>query len=278
MTPPPRAARLRLTTDPGSEEAVATTDGRVPGQRGLATRQRLLEATADLLASTPWRSVKVIDIARAAETSPATFYQYFENVEQAICVLAEEMVEEAGDLADLVAGDWSPESSWETALTVTERFLEYWEANRIIFRVLDLATEEGDARLRGVGVRALNAVTVALARVITLQQPPQGRGGSAAATSSPAGADPMAVAGTLVAMFASVSAHRYGFEFWGIRTAALIDSQARLLHWAVTGRPGPDGMVGRTPLRSSRAAGPRTGPSLGGEVVAHRRSPNRPAR
>ena len=46
----------------------------------------------------------------------------------------------------------------------------------------------------------------------------------------------MAVAGAIVAMFASVSAHRYGFEYWGIRTPHLIDTQARLLHWAVTGR------------------------------------------
>jgi len=80
----------------------------------------------------------------------------------------------------------------------------------------------------------------------------------------------MAVAGALVAMYASVAAHRYGFEFWGIRTASLVDSQARLLHWAVTGRPGPEGVVGRQPLAVSPASGPRTGPALGGAVVAHR--------
>ena len=56
----------------------------------------MLECTAELLASTPWRSIKVIDIAREAGTSPATFYQYFENVEQAILVLAEELTEGAG--------------------------------------------------------------------------------------------------------------------------------------------------------------------------------------
>jgi hypothetical protein len=117
-------------------------------------------------------------------------------------------------------------------------------------------------------VRALNAVTVALAGAISQQSP--GTGPPAAVTGSPAGADPMAVAGTLVAMFASVAAHRYGFEFWGIRTRDLIDSQARLLHWAVTGCPGPDGVVGREARTVSRAAGPRTGPSLGGQVVAHR--------
>jgi hypothetical protein len=77
----------------------------------------------------------------------------------------------------------------------------------------------------------------------------------------------MAVAGTLVAMFASVSAHRYGFEFWGIRTRNLIDTQTRMLHWAVTGREAP-----AADLPASReATRPRTGPVLGG-ATARRRS------
>ena len=234
---------------------MATTDGRVPGERGRQTRQRLLDATVELLTTTSWRSVKVTDIARQAQTSPATFYQYFGNVEQAIQVLAEGMVDQAAQLAELVGGDWSEEASWDTALTVTEGFLGYWEDNRAVFRVVDLATEEGDAQLRGIRVRALNAVTVALAQVIAAASPSP-EGGPAGATCSPAGADPMAVAGTLVAMFASVSAHRYGFEFWGIRTRNLIDTQARMLHWAVTGRPAPAsrdpaarGDAGRAPDR-----------------------------
>ena len=155
-------------------EVAATTDGRVPGERGRLTRQRLLDATVELLSTTSWRSVKVTDIARQARTSPATFYQYFGNVEQAIRVLAEEMIEQAGELAQLVGGDWSEAASWETARAVTEGFLSYWEANRAVFRVVDLATEEGDAQLRGMRVRALNAVTVALAQVITPPRPHRG--------------------------------------------------------------------------------------------------------
>jgi hypothetical protein len=69
----------------------------------------------------------------------------------------------------------------------------------------------------------------------------------------------MAAAGTLVAMLAQVAGHRYGFEFWGIRTASLVDSQARLLHWSVTGRPAPEGV--RVPGADSPA--PRTGPVVG---------------
>ena len=83
---------------------------------GPPTCQRLLDATVELLTTTSWRSVKVTDIARQARTSPATFYQYFGNVEQAIRVLAEGMVDQAAQLAELVGGDWSEGASWDTAL------------------------------------------------------------------------------------------------------------------------------------------------------------------
>jgi len=223
------------------------TDGRIPGRRGQRTRRRLLDATVELLSTTSWRSVKVIDIARQAGTSPATFYQYFENLEQAIVVLAEEMVAGAGEVARLAGGDWSSAGSWETAKAVTEGFLSYWEANRAVFRVVDLATEEGDAALRGVRVRALNAVTVALAEAIADGLSDQRPDGTRRPDQRPDGTrrpDPMALAGALVAMHASVAAHRYGFEFWGIRTAAVVDAQARLLHWAVTGRSAPPAELG----------------------------------
>jgi AcrR family transcriptional regulator len=234
--------------DADDNAAIAATDGRTPGRRGLATRSRLLECTAELLATTPWRSIKVIDIARQAGTSPATFYQYFENVEQAILIMAEELMQGAGTLAELVDGDWSEDVSWTTARRVVEGFMAYWEANRAVFRVVELATEEGDLRFQGLRVRALNAVTVTLARVIASGGPAR----------SPAGADPMAVAATLISMLAHVAAHRYGFEFWGIRTSAMVESQARVLHWAVTGRPAPDD-PGARPV-----AAPRTGPVVGG--------------
>src|SRR5271154_4515874 len=168
MAPDLGDAALETILDDDDPGAIAATDGRVPGRRGLATRTRLLECTAELLATTAWRSIKVIDIARQAGTSPATFYQYFENVEQAILVMAEELMQGAGTLAELVDGDWTDEASWATARCVVEGFMASWDANRAVFRVVELATEEGDLRFQGLRVRALNAVTVTLARAITL--------------------------------------------------------------------------------------------------------------
>ena len=59
-----------------SDELAAEIDaraaaGRMPGRRGLATRQRLLDATAEQLESCGYRDLKALDIARTAGTSPA---------------------------------------------------------------------------------------------------------------------------------------------------------------------------------------------------------------
>ena len=247
----------------GGAGPLAATDGRLPGKRGQATRRRLLESTHDLIRATPWRSIKVIDIAKAAGTSPATFYQYFENVEQVILVLAEELVEGAGALAELVEGDWTDPVGWDTACRVVDGFMDYWDRNRAVFRVVELATEEGDLRFQRLRVRALNAVTVSLARAITLARADiAGRSGSAGrsgASGGPAGADPMAVAATLVSMLAHVAAHRYGYEFWGIRISSMSDIQSRFVYWAITGR-----QVDCDPEDLEYVAAPRTGGVVGG--------------
>jgi hypothetical protein len=51
----------------------------------------------------------------------------------------------------------------------------------------------------------------------------------------------MATAGVLVSMLAHVAAHHYGFEFWGVRTADLRRSMARVVYSAVSGQKPPAG-------------------------------------
>src|SRR5438045_9413934 len=84
------------------ENELRALDGRVPGRRGRATRDRLLKCTADLLEKTTYRDITVIDIASCAGTSPATFYQYFKDVNAAIAELAGDMAEEGQRLTELI--------------------------------------------------------------------------------------------------------------------------------------------------------------------------------
>jgi AcrR family transcriptional regulator len=205
------------------------SDGRVPGRRGLATRQRLLDCAASMLRTTSYRDLKVVDIAREAGTSPATFYQYFPDVESAILVLADEMVAAGGErFADLVgASTWKGRAGYESAVALADEVLRFWEEHQPVLRVVDLATDEGDGRFANVRTRLLNDLNNALAAAARDQQ----RAGKGQAD-----LDPNAIAGVLVAMLAHVSAHRLGFEFWGVRTDDLRATMARIIFWSVTGQ------------------------------------------
>ena len=54
------------------DDEARAADGRRPGRRGLATRQKLLDCTATMLGAGSYRELKVVDIARSAGTSPAS--------------------------------------------------------------------------------------------------------------------------------------------------------------------------------------------------------------
>jgi AcrR family transcriptional regulator len=215
------------------DEELRAADGRVPGRRGRATRQKLLEQTAEMMQTTSFRELKVVDIARGAGTSPATFYQYFPDVEAAILVLAEEMTHEGVAVSELARdGSWKGKAGFDTASAVVDEFMSFWETYRSLLRVVDLATLEGDQRFRQVRTRFTNELTMALSSIIESFR----NDGKHLAD-----LDPMATAGVLVSMLAHVAAHRYGFEFWGIRTDDTARSMARILYTTVTGQKPPAG-------------------------------------
>ena len=71
-------------------EPALASDGRIIGARAHRTRRSLLDATAELLEVRGAFGLRVVDITREVGMSPATFYQYFADVEAAILVLADE--------------------------------------------------------------------------------------------------------------------------------------------------------------------------------------------
>ena len=218
-----------VSSEPGGLRAA---DGRVPGRRGRATRDRLTAATLGMLRHTSYRDLKVVDIAREAGTSPATFYQYFPDVESAILTLAEEMAEDGNDRLTRIVreGDWAGKKAYVTAESIADAYINFWDDNSGLMRVLDLTSLEGDERFRSIRTRLLNEFTVALSQVVAEQQ---------AAGKLPDDIDPMAVAGVLVSMLAHVAAHRGGFETYDIQAGDLRRAMSRIVYTSVTGAKPP---------------------------------------
>jgi AcrR family transcriptional regulator len=198
-------------------------DGRVPGRRGLATRKRLVECTIKLLASTPYRDLKVTDITRAAGTSPATFYQYFVDIESILLAVAEQAADDGRLLTALIAGrPWKGAAALTSAEEFVDGFLAFWRDHRSTLRVVDLLSTEGDKRFRHQRVLMLNPMTKVLAEEIDQAQ-------------SEGGVEPNAMAGALVGMLVNLAGHRAGFEAWDIRFDDVREAMVRLVYWGVTG-------------------------------------------
>ncbi|GAA2385918.1 TetR family transcriptional regulator [Streptomyces glaucosporus] len=188
----------------------------------------MLDCLDEMLSSSPYRDVRVIDVARRAGTSPATFYQYFPDVEGAVLELAEGMAQEGASLADLAAGrSWSGKAGWQTAEELVDGFLSFWQRNDAILRVVDLGAAEGDKRFSKIRARVLNGVIAPLAESIEKLQ---------SRSRADQGVSPAAVAGSLVSMLASVAGQQKAVQSWGAKRADLKPNLAYLLYLGVTGR------------------------------------------
>ena len=215
-----------------SDADLRAVDGRVPGRRGLATRQRLLEQTRALLETTSYRDLKVVDIAREAGTSPATFYQYFPDAEAALLALADSVIGEARErlTRPLRDSDWDGRAAYAACEAVAETFLEFWADHSALMAVIDLVALQGDPRFRDVRTEVVSPFTLAAAELISRQQ---GLG------NVPANLDPLATAVVLVSMLAHGAAHQQGLEHAGVRRDQVLRALSRMIFTGVTGNPPP---------------------------------------
>lgn len=124
-----------------------TVDKRVAGRRATETRDRILEALTDLLGSMSYRNVRVTDIVREVGTSPATFYQYFADVETAVLALAQDIAKESAGLKTAGAGARNAAAAVDQVIGGVNAFVR---KNEPILRVIDTSAAEGDKRFQKV--------------------------------------------------------------------------------------------------------------------------------
>lgn len=200
-------------------------DGRSLGKRGAATRARLLQATGDMLESNGLRDLRVVDIAREVGTSPATFYQYFRDVEEAVLALAEQVGEQMAPVTEALEPRWRGEAGLDHARALVDGFLRYWDSHRAVLRTRNLAAQEGDQRFRDVRNASLEPLTEGLSRQV--------------AEHDVAGLAPYAAAAALVAMMERMAAFHTDLEAYGATRADVVETTARIVFQTVTGRARP---------------------------------------
>lgn len=212
---------------PEARHVVMATDGRELGRRAQQTRRRLLEATQELLETRSIRDVRVVDIARTVGSSPATFYQYFADVETAVLALADDVADELDPIVHLLDDPWTGKAGLDTARQLVDSFVTYWDRYRAVLRVRNLAAEEGDTRFRELRVRTLSRITDRLRTQIAESQD-AGRAST--------DLQPYAAAAGLVAMLERMAAYHVSIEDRGLTRDEMVETLARMIYGVVTGR------------------------------------------
>lgn len=207
------------------DDAVAL-DGRTLGRRGMETRRRLLNATEELLREKGLRDLRVVDIARRVGSSPATFYQYFKDADEAVLVLAWEVVDAAEPIVEIIDGPWEADAGIERARRLIGAYVDLWDEHHAVMLVRNLAAEEGDRRFREARLASVRQLTDHLCAQI-------GAFRDAGQVSSRI--DPYAAAASLVAMLERVGAYHSELERFGPSPEAMIETPAMIIFQTVTG-------------------------------------------
>jgi AcrR family transcriptional regulator len=205
----------------------ADQTGRVLGPRARETRNRLLQSTKELLDSRSLRDLRVIDISRNVGASPATFYQYFKDVEDAVLTLTELASAEMPAMAEFLTGSWQGDEGLGRARGIVDGYIRHWDHHHAVLRVRNLASDEGDARFRAVRGRSTGPVLRGLARLI---EESQSRGQVSREE------NPRAAAASMGAILERMAAYHVELESGGVSRQDLVETCARILHRIVTGK------------------------------------------
>ena len=200
--------------------------GRSLGPRAQSTHRTLLDSTAELLSKQSVREVRVVDIARQTGSSPATFYQYFKDVNEAVLVLAEQAAEEMPAVIELIDGSWEGQKGLETSRAIVRAFVDHWDSHRSVLLVRNLYADEGDRRFMNVRRRVISPVIEQLALRI---EESQARGRVSKEL------HPAAAAAAMASILERLAAHHREIEFFGAGRDELIESCARILFQTVAG-------------------------------------------
>ncbi|WP_374526931.1 TetR family transcriptional regulator [Novosphingobium sp.] len=193
----PPAAQTSASKPARNRAAGYNHYGQKIGSKGERTRQALIDTTIELLGTQGLRDVSVADVARGAQTSPATFYVYFRGVPEVVLAALEDAPQTSPELEALMAQDWQAPGALERARAFVDAYCELWNRHGVVFRVRNLAAEEGDERFYKARMTAAMPMMTALTAQIERAQ---------AAGAIPADLRPRACAGTILMMLERLSA------------------------------------------------------------------------
>jgi AcrR family transcriptional regulator len=154
-----------------SDLTLLDQSGRPLGPRALKTRSRILDATITLLDEKAMRDLRVIDIARRIGSSPATFYQYFKDIEDVVLELASRIQDLTPAMIEIIQGDWTGRDGHMRGRHLANLFIDHFAKYNSILRVRNNSAEEGSAEFVAVRIQTMLPLLTAFSDLVREAHP-----------------------------------------------------------------------------------------------------------
>jgi len=188
------------------------------GPSGRRTRDRFLDASRTLLASTSPIDLTASAISKQAGSSPATFYVYFDDIRDLLLALSETASATADALFPQADALFVDERLAQDIATMIGAVNAAWDRNAPILLYRNLEADRGDARFDELRTRQATPMLDRIAAAITMRRDP----GFAAPIAT-------AEAGVLVAAIERIAVRMHWRSAEGPRPKDLADALARLV-------------------------------------------------
>lgn len=116
------------------------------GRKGQATKRNLMDAASRLLETISPISLTAASISKEAGTSPATFYVYFDNVEDILWALCSEISNETSDLFTHDRFLRDDDRLEQDALEFVHGYCDIWSKDGMLLLYRNMESDRGNRR------------------------------------------------------------------------------------------------------------------------------------
>lgn len=167
-------------------------------RKGQEKRERLIQATAELLAVKSLHELRAADIVKKAGTSAPNFYLYFHGVDDVVLAAVEGVTQIDPAILAAVQAPWPADALFEHALRFVRAYVDHWRAHAPVLRARAMRVAEGDPRFLAAETQASIELLKSLAAKLAAGPAWKGGETSLHATST---------AGVLIAMLDRLAAY-----------------------------------------------------------------------
>lgn len=159
------------TTEVRPTASRAIKKGGLQGRKGKETRRALMAAARRLLDLVSPLSISAAAISKEAGTSPATFYVYFDNVEDILWALCEAISEDTSELFPEHAFLRIDERLEEDASAFVRGYRDIWSRHGPLLQYRNMEADRGNTRFNQLVLRIALPILEGLTTRIVEREP-----------------------------------------------------------------------------------------------------------